>query len=109
MGPQLAGLWQRQHSSAGVADRTEQATVFGREWIRRQPLGKILIARRRSSGEMDPSTPRGDVGRYDKGGNPPYQPGLDQERRVTLIRHEGDFELAAPCQHRIQSGRGQQI
>jgi hypothetical protein len=49
---QLAGLRQRQHVGAGIADRAEQAAVFGREWIRRQPLGEILIACRRSSGEM---------------------------------------------------------
>ena len=49
---QLAGLRQRQQIGAGIADRAEQATVFGRERIRRQPLGEVLVACRQSSSEM---------------------------------------------------------
>ena len=49
------------------------------------------------------------VARSDKGSDPPYQLGLDQQRRVTLIRHHRNRKLAPPCQHRIQRGRGQQI
>jgi hypothetical protein len=40
------------------------------------------------------SMPR--VARSNKSCNPPYQLGLGQQRRVTLIRHYGDFELVAP-------------
>src|SRR5262249_44610217 len=53
--------------------------------------------------------PGADVARGDKIGNPPYQLGLVQQRRVTLIRHHGDVDLAAPRQHRTERGRGQHI
>ncbi len=56
-----------------------------------------------------PSVPRGGIARCNKGGNPPYHLGLTQQGRVTLIRHDDDFKLAAPCQHLIQGGPGQHI
>ena len=56
-----------------------------------------------------PSVPCGDIARCNKGCNPPYHIGLGQEWRVTLIRHDDDFELTTACQHRIQSSRGQHI
>src|SRR5260370_19808707 len=36
----------------------------------------------------EPSPPRGDVACCDKGCNPPYHLGLNQQGRVTLIRHD---------------------
>ena len=56
-----------------------------------------------------PSVPCGVIARCNKGCNPPYRHGLGQEWRVTLIRHDDDFKLAAPCQHLIQGGPGQHI
>src|SRR6516164_5496383 len=51
-----------------------------------------------------PSVPCGDIARCNKGCNPPYHHGLGQEWRVTLIRHDDDFELttssAASCRLR---------
>jgi hypothetical protein len=44
MDAQLAGLRQRQQVGASIADRAEQATVFCREWVRRQPLGGKIAA-----------------------------------------------------------------
>jgi hypothetical protein len=43
-GAQLTGLRQGQHVVAGVANRAEQATVFGREWLG-FGLGEILKGR----------------------------------------------------------------
>src|SRR5438132_14284108 len=54
-----------------------------------------------------PSVPCGDIARCNKGCKPPYHLGLGQEWRVTLIRHDDDFELTTACQHRSQSSRGQ--
>ena len=56
-----------------------------------------------------PSVPRGGIARCNKGGNALYHFGLSQQGRVTLIRHDDDFKLAAPCQHLIQGGPGQHI
>jgi hypothetical protein len=56
-----------------------------------------------------PSVPCGDIARSNKGCNPPYHLGLGQEWRVTLIRHDDNFELTTACQHRIHSSRGQHI
>jgi hypothetical protein len=56
-----------------------------------------------------PSVPCGDIARCNKGCNPPYHLGLGQEWRVTLIRHDDNFELTTACQHRIHSSRGQHI
>src|SRR5258708_31532850 len=56
-----------------------------------------------------PSVPRGGIARCNKGGNPPYHQGLSKQGRVTLIRHDDDFKLFAPCQHLIQGGPGQHI
>jgi hypothetical protein len=55
------------------------------------------------------SLPGRDVARCDKSCNPPYQLGFSQQRRVTLIRHYGDVEFAAPREHGIKRGRGQHI
>jgi hypothetical protein len=52
---------------------------------------------------------RGGIARCNKGGNSPYHLGLSQQGRVTLIRHDDDFKLFAPCQHLIQGGPGQHI
>jgi hypothetical protein len=56
-----------------------------------------------------PSVPRGSIARCNKGGNAPYHLGLSQQGRVTLIRHDDDFKLFAPCQHLIQGGPSQHI
>jgi hypothetical protein len=56
-----------------------------------------------------PSVPRGGIARCYKGGNPLYHLGLSQQGRMTLIRHDDDFKLAAPCQHLIQGGPSQHI
>jgi hypothetical protein len=55
------------------------------------------------------SQPGADVARCDKICDPPYQLGLGQQRRVTLIRHHGDVDLATPLEHGIERGRGQHI
>jgi hypothetical protein len=51
----------------------------------------------------------GAIARSNKGSNPPYHLGLSQQGRVTLIRHDDDFELVAPNQHLIQGRFGQHI
>jgi hypothetical protein len=45
---------------------------------------------------IPPSHPGCDVARCDELRNPPYQVGLDQERRVTLVRHHDDLDFVAP-------------
>jgi len=56
-----------------------------------------------------PSVPHAGIARCNKGGNPPDHLGLSQQGRVTLIRHDDDFKLAAPFQHLIQGQPGQHI
>ena len=51
----------------------------------------------------------GDIARCNKGCNPPYNHGIGQEWRVTLIRYDDDFDLSTAYQHRIHSSRGQHI
>ena len=43
-----------------------------------------------------------EVARSGERSDPPYQPGAIEQRRVTLIRHDDDVELAPPCHHGIQ-------
>jgi hypothetical protein len=62
-----------------------------------------------SSATVPTSLPGRDVARCDKSRDPPYQLGFSQQRRVTLIRHDGDVEFAAPRQHGIKRGRSQHI
>jgi hypothetical protein len=71
-------------------------------------FGAARFAASRAGGD-GPSVPRRCVARCNKGGNPPYYLGLSQQGRVTLIRHDDDFKLAAPCHHLIQCGSGQHI
>jgi hypothetical protein len=56
-----------------------------------------------------PSVPPRCIASCNKGDNPAYHFGLSQEGRMTLIRHDDDFKLAAPFQHLIQGGPGQHI
>ena len=53
--------------------------------------------------------PRGGIARCNKGCNLPYHFGLSQQGRVTLIRYDDDFKLAASRQHLVQGGPGQHI
>jgi hypothetical protein len=59
-------------------------------------LNSLFLLSTAMSPPIPPSQPGGGVARCDKGYNPPYQTGLGQEGRVTLIRHYDDLERVAP-------------
>jgi hypothetical protein len=55
------------------------------------------------------SIPHRNIARRNERCNPPYHLGLSKQGRVTLIRHDDDFKLAASCQHLIERRPGQHI
>ncbi len=91
-------------SNAGRPPHRRDGRASNLDATQRAP--KNCIARRHRAAAFwigdGPSVPCGDIARSNKGCNPPYHLGLGQEWRVTLIRHDDDFELTTACQHRIQ-------
>jgi hypothetical protein len=55
------------------------------------------------------SIPHRNIARCNERCNPPHHLGLSKQGRVTLIRHDDDFKLAASCQHLIERRPGQHI
>jgi hypothetical protein len=75
--------------------RNHSATwPFGSPYMGLIVHGNSILTRAARSNHS-PSQPGGEVARCDKGYNPPYQVGLGQERRVTLVRHHDDLNLVA--------------
>jgi hypothetical protein len=121
--PRRANLAARVHHTAGrrggglAARGARAAAGDAGDWV---PVAALLASKGlgllhelalscRASPPRAWALSRGGIARCNKGGNSPYHLGLSQQGRVTLIRHDDDFKLFAPCQHLIQGGPGQHI